>query len=127
MADYQDDPVYRDSLREAGCIMLVWVVCLIWTTGYCYLNGYSTHRAVEGDISALLPDMSGFDRSPDSLQTPFGLGIPDWVVWGLLLPWGICLLLGGWFCFGFLRDDPQGLEPDSPVSSNSENGKGASG
>ena len=110
MADFDDDPVYRDSRREALVILLAWVTCLVWTVSFCYVNGYARHDRRPGDISILLPPMERFDREPDSLGTPLGLGIPDWAFWGVTLPWVICFGFSAWFCFAYMKDDPEPID-----------------
>ena len=107
MADYTDDPVYLDSRREALFILCLWCTCMVWTIGYCYLSGYTEHPRVAGEVTSWLPDLSGFDHDPTELTTPFGLGIPGWVFWGIAVPWVGCVLISSWFCFGFMRDDDE--------------------
>lgn len=110
MADPDDDPVYLDSRREALVILLAWAVCLVWTVSYCYVNGYTRHDRVPGEVSALVPDLERFDRTPDSLTTPFGLGIPDWALWGIVVPWVACVGFSAWLCFVYMKDDPEPLD-----------------
>lgn len=38
---------------------------------------------------------------------PLGLGVPDWVLWGIVVPWFLCLIFSGWFCFVYMTDDPE--------------------
>ena len=109
MSDYQDDPVYLDSRREAVFILILWCACFCWTIGFCYLSGYTEHPRIEGEVSWLLPDLSRWDRDPDSLRTPMGLGIPDWIFWGVAAPWGLCILTSTWFCFCYMKDDEEQL------------------
>ncbi|RUL89767.1 hypothetical protein [Tautonia sociabilis] len=110
MADPDDDPVYLDSRREALVILLAWFACLVWTVGFCYLHGYSRHDRVPGEVSALLPPLDRFDRAPDSLTMPLGLGIPDWALWGVVVPWVLCIGFSAWFCFAFMKDDPEAAD-----------------
>ncbi|QDV38144.1 hypothetical protein [Tautonia plasticadhaerens] len=110
MADPDDDPVYLDSRREALVILLAWLACMIWTVSYCYVNGYTRHDRVAGEVSALVPDLGRFDRTPDSLGTPFGLGIPDWALWGIVVPWVACVGFSAWLCFAYMKDDPEPMD-----------------
>jgi len=108
--DFEDDPVYRDSRREAVVILSAWLACLLWTVSFCYVYGSSRHDREPGDFSALLPPMERFDREPGSLTTPLGLGIPDWALWGVTVPWVLCIGFSLWFCFAFMKDDPEPID-----------------
>lgn len=69
----------------------MWVVAMIYTLTYCYLNGYN--------------------RAPDSLS--FVLWFPDWVFWGIVAPWAACVIISTWFAFRVMGDEPLGEEVDS--------------
>jgi hypothetical protein len=111
MADFEDDPVFLDSRREAGVILLAWFLCMLWTVSYCYAFGYTEHPRVEGEITYWLPTLDHLDRDPKSLNTPLGLGIPDWVFWGVAVPWLVCIGFSAWLCFAFMKDDPERTGP----------------
>ena len=50
--------------------------------------------------------MPWLTRDPASLTYPLGLGIPDWVFYGIALPWAVCVLLSFWYgLFYFSEDD----------------------
>lgn len=83
-----DDPVLRSARREALVVLAAWLAALAYTITYCYRHGY--HRA------------------PDSLT--FVLGFPDWVFWGIVLPWTVCLLFSFYFGATFVRDEDLGEE-----------------
>ncbi len=58
--------------------------------------------------------MESYNRDPESLEFPFDLGIPDWVFWGIVIPWCICIVLSLIYCiFIFAEDD---LNPEDPTS-----------
>ena len=111
-----DDPVYRNSLREAKIILAVWAVALLYTCTYCYLYGYLSHpsdpAATGPAISSWFGPLKSFDRDPASLTTPLGLGIPDWVFYGVGVPWIICSLVTFWFCLFVFKEDELGDEQD---------------
>jgi hypothetical protein len=88
MSQSTDDPVLRSSRREAIVVFLTWLAAMTYTVTYCYLNGYN--------------------RKVESLK--FVLGFPDWVFWGILAPWSVCVIFS--FCFGaiFVRDEDLGEE-----------------
>ena len=90
MPDRREDPLVRSARREAAVTIAIFCAALVYTVGYCTRHGYS--------------------RSPESLT--FVFGFPDWVFWGILVPWGVCTLLACWLGFVFMRDEE--LEPAEP-------------
>jgi hypothetical protein len=83
--------------REALVAIAAWVLVLLYSVGYCYVYGY--------------------DRSPENLT--FFFGIPDWIFWGIVVPWVSCFLFSIWFAFGFMEDSPLG---DDDASQNEAGG-----
>lgn len=90
MNEHPDDPVYTSSRREALVALGAWVACGLYTLTYSYLAGY--------------------DRSPEELS--FTWGVPDWVLFGVFLPWSLANVFAWWFSFRFVRDVD--LDPDTP-------------
>ena len=88
MPQPNDDPVLRSARREAVVVFFTWLAAMAWTIAYCYLNGYG--------------------RAPESLT--FVLGFPDWVFWGIVVPWSICSLFALYFGATFMRDEDLGEE-----------------
>ena len=104
------DPTYRNSLREAKFILGLWAVCFVYTTGYGYLNGYLVHQPLPSStgpgITELFGPLESFNRDPESVTYPLGLGIPDWIFYGVAVPWVICIVLSFWYgLFMFAEDD----------------------
>jgi hypothetical protein len=95
--------LYQNACREAKLLLTVWAVALVWTVGYCYLHGYR-HAP---DSRAL---QSGWAeaRTEENLQTV--LGFPDWVFFGIMIPWLICTLFTVIFSMFLMRDDDLGAE-----------------
>ena len=85
----QPDPVYTNSRREAVIVLIVWVLSLIWTVGYCGLAGYG-----------------------DPEQVKITLGLPAWILYGVAAPWMVATLFTIVFAFRFIADDD--LEPKEP-------------
>ncbi len=112
-AEYEDDPIYRASFRDAVVILIAWFCCLVWSVSYCYINGYLRHEQESADISSLLPEMEQYDRDPRSLEMPFELGIPDWAFWGIAVPWGLCLIFSAWLSFVLMNDPNAPSEPEA--------------
>jgi hypothetical protein len=79
----REHPLITSARREAIVALLIWLAALSYSVGYCCLNGYG--------------------RKPESLT--FVLGFPDWVFWGLIVPWGVCTIVSGWFAFAFMKDE----------------------
>ena len=92
--EYEPDPLFVDSLREAGWILLMWVACFVWTLSVCLTQGY--------------PDPGGIN--PETFPTV--LGIPAWVAYGIALPWLIADVVTIWFCIFKMKDADLGTEPD---------------
>jgi hypothetical protein len=96
MPNHSDEPagreqqLLRNARREGLLIMTVWAATLIWSVVSAYVLGYY--------------------RRPE--QVGLILGIPDWVFWSVVLPWGICLTFSVWFCFAYMADDDLGQDPD---------------
>lgn len=84
------DPVYLHALREAKVVLVIFGLFAAYTLGVSYVLGY------DGQAPA------------DSAAVPTILGIPSWVFWAIVLPWGLANVATAWFCFGFMKDDPLG-------------------
>jgi hypothetical protein len=78
----------RNARREGLVIMAVWAAALLWNISVGYLLGYH--------------------RNPEDIRLV--LGMPDWVFWSTVLPWGICLVFSVWFCFVYMADDDLGRD-----------------
>lgn len=82
-----DDPGFRWACREAWTTLLIWVCATAYTALFCLARGYR--------------------REPESIA--FVLGFPDWVFWGVLAPWLVCMVLTT--AFALLMKEEE-LEPD---------------
>ncbi len=93
----------RNSRREACIVLSVWFVALVWTVGYCYLNGYQ-HSPDNWLVTIGLAD-----QRPAAL-TEHRLGMPKWVCWGIVAP-AVCVSLFT-LIFGLfgMKDDALGVE-----------------
>lgn len=83
MQEPAEDRLLSSSRREALFCLATWCAAAIYTIVYCALHGYG--------------------RSLDEMQ--FVLGFPDWVFWGVLTPWSVCLVLSIWFACRFMTDE----------------------
>jgi hypothetical protein len=84
MSERPEDPLLKSARREMRAAATVWGLALVYTITVCTQFGYG--------------------RDPQTLT--FVLGFPDWVFWGIIVPWGACTLTAAWFAFGFIRDEP---------------------
>lgn len=95
----------RHARREAVLTLIVWAAALCWTIGYCFLFGYQHAPDSWLVRNGVVPLRTG-----DNL-TQFA-GLPDWVCFGILLPWLLC---SAWtICFGsaVMHDDDLGAEAE---------------
>ena len=71
MLHRNDDPVLRSAFREMLVVLAIWIAAGSYSIGYCWLYGYN--------------------RPASDLR--FVWGFPDWVFWGLVVPWVVCALV----------------------------------
>jgi len=83
MTNPPEDPLLKSARREMLAAATVWAIALSYTVGVCVSFGYG--------------------RDPQTLT--YVLGFPDWVFWGIIVPWAACTLIAGWFAFGFMKDE----------------------
>jgi hypothetical protein len=86
------DPGFRRTRRESLFLIVPWLVCCLWSVTYCYLFGYRDHARKPGDVSSLLPDLSGYDPFGAPLLDPLGWGMPTWIFWGVFVPWMVSIV-----------------------------------
>jgi hypothetical protein len=84
----KEQQLLRHARREGLLIMAIWVLALIWSVGVAAFAGY--------------------DRDPANIELI--LGMPDWVFWSVVFPWGLCLVFSVWFCFVYMADDDLGKD-----------------
>ena len=85
-----EDPVVRSSRREALITGATFLAALAWTIGYCSIYGYGR-------------------KADETLK--FVLGMPDWVFWGVVFPWGASALFSTYFGTRVMGDEDLGAEP----------------
>ena len=119
----REDPVYLNCRREAILILVLWACCFVYTVTFCYLRGYHRHEpsphANGPAIGQIVGPLERFNRDVESLSTPLGLGIPDWVLLGIVVPWLLCAVATMWFCWAFYTDDVLD-DPEATDSSGAE-------
>ncbi|MEM1294825.1 MAG: DUF997 family protein [Verrucomicrobiota bacterium] len=91
---------FRQSRREMWVILAAWAFFLLWT----------------GIACTILP--------PQELSNgtiPTVLGIPQWVVFAVVLPWIGALIFICWFALRFMKDtDLSSIEPAQPDGGESD-------
>ncbi|MGH7199926.1 MAG: DUF997 family protein [Planctomycetaceae bacterium] len=90
MSQTSEDPVLRSARREAIIVFTVFIIACAYTISYCYLHGYG--------------------RELEDLE--FVLGFPDWVFWGIIAPWSVCIVFAFLFGTVFIKDETLGEDPD---------------
>ena len=83
-----EDPLLTDARREALWVVLLWASALFYTLTYCYWYGYY--------------------RNVETMQ--FVMWFPDWVFWGVIVPWCVCTLMSAWFAMFYMRDADLGSD-----------------
>jgi hypothetical protein len=96
----------RNALRESLTVALIVLGALIWTVGYCSLRGYQ-----HSPDSWLIRSGLARNRTADDLVTY--AGSPDWVLIGIVVPWGICTALTIALSLRGLADDDLGAEQET--------------
>lgn len=82
-------PLYLRSLTELYVLVAGWLFFAAWTMTVCWWLAYPEKPSNE--VTTLL-------------------GMPSWVVWGVLLPWVTAGLFTVWFSLFFLRDDDEAFQ-----------------
>jgi hypothetical protein len=94
----------RNTYTELTVCAVVWLVTLLWTISYNVLAGYK-HAPDSWLVTA------GWARHPDAkLVTVFGF--PDWVFWGIVVPWVIATAFTVVYSLWGMADDDLGHEAD---------------
>jgi hypothetical protein len=117
-----EDPVLVSSRREAWIVFAIWLTALTWSVSYCYINGYvsdlksiSSSKAVEvrqSDDPASLPEL-WVDRGRGPERVKFVLGFPDWIFYGVALPWWVCTVISLAFGAFVVKDEDLGADTEA--------------
>lgn len=78
-------PLLQSARREMALALCTWAVACVYTLTVCLTRGYA--RDVERDPLTYI------------------LGFPDWVFWGIIVPWIACTVFSAWFALRFMRDE----------------------
>jgi len=88
MNERREEPVLTSARREAVLVLAIWVVACTYSIGICYRFGYGR----------------------DASTLTYVLGFPDWIFWGVVLPWSACTALSLLLSNFVIRDDDLGEE-----------------
>lgn len=95
--------LFRNAVREARTIVVVWALAFAWVVVVCYLLGY---RHSEDDLVVRLGLASV--RRPADIRLI--AGFPDWIFYGIMVPWLLCSLFTVWYGQFGMSDDDLGTE-----------------
>ena len=87
------DHVLQSAWREAMMVFAIWGAAGTWCVTYAALYGYNRTTA---DLT-------------------FVLGFPDWIFWGLVVPWVTCVLLSAIVSQFLMRDEDLGIDPEEAM------------
>ncbi len=92
MSSSNEDPVVRSTRREVIAVLGVTAIALTYTIITCY--------------------RLGFDRSRELkfVKLFAGIAFPEWVFWGIVVPWLASFVIGGLFALRFMSDADLGEE-----------------
>ncbi len=99
----------RHAWRESRFVLVVWLIALIWTVGYCYLCGYQ-HSS---DNELVLMGLA--EKNPKATQERM-LGMPAWIFWGIFVPTIACTAITCVFGVWGMADDNLGTEQEAEQS-----------
>jgi hypothetical protein len=102
-----EDPVLRHSRREAIIIFLAWLAATVYCCTYSYFYGYIRE---------------GHPLGPEDVRPV--LGMPSWVFWGFMVPWGVCALFTVWFAGFYMKDDDLGSDHAAELEEDIREGVG---
>ena len=86
--------LFRRARWEALLTALMWCAAAAYTIGYCSWFGYP----------------GSFD------ELRFVFGFPNWVFWGIVVPWCVCVVVGCLFSFCVMKDDDLGTEEELSIT-----------
>ena len=88
MNESKEDPVLTSARREALLVFAIWLAACVYSISVCYRLGYG--------------------RDVETLTYVFGF--PDWIFWGVVVPWTVCTGLSFVLSYFVIRDEDLGEE-----------------
>jgi hypothetical protein len=103
MSVRSEDPVLRNARREALLVVGIWLTAVVYSLSVCYRFGYGR----------------------DAATLTYVLGFPDWIFWGVVLPWCVCTALSFVLSSFVITDDDLGEElPEESLASGANPARG---
>lgn len=102
MSSAIEDPVVRSTRREVAAVLIITAIALTYTVVTCYRLGFDPQRELK------------------FVKVFAGVAFPEWVFWGIVVPWLTSFVVGAVFAFGWMQDADLGEEiedSDDPFSS----------
>jgi hypothetical protein len=93
MQNRSPDPVLKSAWREALIVFSIWLTALVYCVAYAALYGYG--------------------RTTTDLT--FVLGFPDWIFWGIVVPWVTCVIVSSIVSQFVMRDEDLGIDPEEAM------------
>ncbi len=87
------DPVLQSAWREAMIVFAIWIAAGTWCVTYAALYGYGGTTA----------------------EIKFVLGFPEWIFWGLVVPWVTCVARSAIVSQFIMRDEDLGIDPEEAM------------
>lgn len=87
-----EDPVVRSTRREFVAVLGVTAAALTYTIVTCYRLGFDRTRELK------------------FVKLFAGIAFPEWVFWGIVVPWIASFVIGALFAFRFMSDADLGEE-----------------
>ena len=88
MTARREDPVLTSARREAWLVFAIWLVACIYSISVCYRYGYGR----------------------DAATLTYVLGFPDWIFWGVVVPWSACTAACFVMAYYVITDEDLGEE-----------------
>jgi hypothetical protein len=88
MTARREDPVLTSARREAWLVFAIWLIACVYSLGVCYRYGYGR----------------------DAATLTYVLGFPDWIFWGVVVPWTACTAACFVMAYYVITDEDLGEE-----------------
>jgi len=93
MTHENEHPLLKSARKEAIAALSIWLVVVTYCVWYCSTYGY------------MHPDRARYPSSRDPASLTYIFGFPDWIFWGIVIPWLVCTIVSGLFAFFFMKDE----------------------
>lgn len=81
-----EDPVLTSARREALLVFAIWLSACVYSISVCYRLGYGR----------------------DAATLTYIFGFPDWIFWGVVVPWSTCTALSLALSYFVITDEDLG-------------------